>query len=193
NCLVYADHAVGGFVDAFSDRPVFDSTLFVFVSDHCLWGRHRWFTDPLNFHIPLLIYSPALLGSEGRAIDKPGSQTDLVPTLMGILGSDYVHASFGRDLRRLEADDPGFAVVNLKDRAAMSEDGVTWCIEHLGHTQYMARIDTLSGAMWYVHDSLPEDFERLLRRIRIWLQAGEQLSTPQDATQAPTSSAAIKP
>jgi hypothetical protein len=116
NSQRYADHALGKFFDLVSQDPVFDSTIFLFVSDHGRYGRSRPVVETKFFHVPLLIYSPSLLGSNSRRLETIGSQTDVLPTLMGLLGGEYSHASWGRDL--LKVTDGGFAVMNVGSRIA---------------------------------------------------------------------------
>ena len=95
----FADHALKEFIDQARQEEWFDNTIFVFVGDHGkLVGTPR--SDmPLSFnHVPLLIYSPATI--EPRQIDDLGGQTDIAPTLLGLLQIDYTDNGFGIDLLR---------------------------------------------------------------------------------------------
>ncbi len=95
----FADHALKEFIDRARQEEWFDNTIFVFVGDHGkLVGTPR--SDmPLSFnHVPLLIYSPATI--EPRQIDDLGGQTDIAPTLLGLLQIDYTDNGFGIDLLR---------------------------------------------------------------------------------------------
>lgn len=95
----FADHALKEFIDRARQEEWFDNTIFVFVGDHGkLVGTPR--SDmPLSFnHVPLLIYSPATI--EPRQIDDLGGQTDIAPTLLGLLQIDYTNNGFGIDLLR---------------------------------------------------------------------------------------------
>jgi phosphoglycerol transferase MdoB-like AlkP superfamily enzyme len=65
--------------------------------------------DPLGFQIPMLIYAPKLIGDSAVIIRNEGGQIDVIPTLMGVLGSDYQHESWGRNL--LQVSDSGIAFV----------------------------------------------------------------------------------
>ncbi len=116
NSQIYADFSLGRFFDTIENDPVFDSTIFVFVSDHARYGGSWYVIDPEHFRIPLLIYSPRLLPDTGVVVSAYGSQTDILPTLMGLLGGDYTHASWGRNLFNLPEGDSGFAVMNLYNR-----------------------------------------------------------------------------
>lgn len=95
----FADHALKEFIDQARREEWFDNTIFVFVGDHGkLVGTPR--SDmPLSFnHVPLLIYAPSTI--EPRQIDDLGGQTDIAPTLLGLLQIDYVNNGFGVDLLR---------------------------------------------------------------------------------------------
>lgn len=95
----FADHALKEFIDRARQEEWFDNTIFVFVGDHGkLVGTPR--SDmPLSFnHVPLLIYSPATI--EPRQIDDLGGQTDIAPTLLGLLQIDYTDNGFGINLLR---------------------------------------------------------------------------------------------
>lgn len=116
NSQIYADHSLGRFFDLVRDKAVFDSTIFVFVSDHARYGPSRFILDTRLFHVPLLIYAPGLAGNWKGVNHVFGSQTDILPTLMGLLGDDYTHASWGRDLFNLPAGDSGFAIMNVAGR-----------------------------------------------------------------------------
>ena len=95
----FADHALKEFIDRARQEEWFDNTIFVFVGDHGkLVGTPR--SDmPLSFnHVPLLIYSPATI--EPRQIEDLGGQTDIAPTLLGLLQIDYTDNGFGINLLR---------------------------------------------------------------------------------------------
>jgi hypothetical protein len=177
NAFLYADFAVGRFIEHMRRRPVFDSTLFVFTADHAHFDRARLACDPVNFHAPLLIYSPALLGSESIRIDKTGSQVDLLPTLMGLLGDDYTHAGWGRDLLRLTSRDQGFAVLNVLNWVGyVGED--YYYMEHIGRPGSLFDLEVMADTILDVATEKPEQAARLQRRLHSYLQIAEQLSTP---------------
>ncbi|HIZ27200.1 alkaline phosphatase family protein [Barnesiella sp. An55] len=95
----FADHALEQFITQASREEWFDNTIFVFVGDHGkIVGTPR--SDmPLSFnHVPLLIYAPSTI--EPRQIDDLGGQTDIAPTLLGLLHIDYTNNGFGVDLLR---------------------------------------------------------------------------------------------
>jgi len=177
NCQLYADNALGLFMDAMRKRPVFDSMIFLFVSDHTRYGNSRLFLDPGQFHIPLLIYAPALLGDTAQRIERYGGQVDILPTLMGLLGDDYRHASWGRDL--LNADDDGYAVMNVLNRIGIANRDLVY-IEDVGRaTGYLHREGEDYVMVENVADSSAAvELKQQLHRL---VQLVEQLSTPRVA------------
>jgi phosphoglycerol transferase MdoB-like AlkP superfamily enzyme len=114
----YNDYALGVFFDrvkAFSrDNPQFsfDDTLFVFVGDHGFGGGEQITDiDLWRFHVPLVVWGKDIQQRYGKTRTVVGSQVDVAPTIMGILGGDYDHHCWGRDLLALPASDPGRAFI----------------------------------------------------------------------------------
>ena len=91
----YADWSLQRFIEMASEKSWFDNTLFVFVADHGA-ALDTDYSIPLSyFHTPLVFYIP---GMEPMVDESIASQMDLFPTVMGILGENYVNNSFGIDL-----------------------------------------------------------------------------------------------
>ena len=108
----YADWALGRFFEAARRQPWFDDTLFVLVGDHGFGMRGQISDiDLLRFHVPLLILGPGVRETFGAVDHRVGSQPDIVPTAVALLGRPFVHQCWGRNLLDLPADDPGFAVI----------------------------------------------------------------------------------
>jgi len=177
NAQLYADFALGQFMDSLRQRPLFDSTIFVFTADHAKWVPAPVTIHPVNFHIPLLIYSPGTLGSEERRIGRIGSQTDILPTIMGLLGSDYTHASWGRDLLRLPPEDSGFAMMNVLSLCGFVQDGLLY-FEYFGRKQKLYELAEMPRRIVDVRCWYPTASRRMQRRMRYLVQIAEQLSTP---------------
>jgi phosphoglycerol transferase MdoB-like AlkP superfamily enzyme len=88
----YTDYAIHKFLRDAAQKPWFDSTVFVLVSDHC--SRSAGKTDlPVNrYHIPCFIYAPNLI--KPRIEQKLTSQIDLAPTILGLLNFSYASRFF---------------------------------------------------------------------------------------------------
>jgi phosphoglycerol transferase MdoB-like AlkP superfamily enzyme len=101
NAVRLMDYSIKRFFEAAEKAPYFQNTIFVLWADH---GVPRGSRDPrfgdLSLdvhHIPFVIYSPGLVKTPQR-IHTVGSQVDIMPTLMSLLGRPYVHQTLGKDL-----------------------------------------------------------------------------------------------
>ena len=99
--VMYADYAVGRFMEEARRRPWFDNTVFVFVADHGAASSGREEIKPANHHIPLIIYAPKFIRPERH--DQPISQIDAVPTLLSVLHFRYEGMFYG-----MNALDPNY-------------------------------------------------------------------------------------
>lgn len=94
NTLAYADWSLGEFMARARQQPWFDNTVFVFTADHINHLQPGGVAE--QFHIPLLLYGPTLLpAGENR---KVGSQLDLMPTLIDLLGFGNEFSALGESL-----------------------------------------------------------------------------------------------
>jgi len=94
NTVFYVDAMLGEFMQAASQEPWFDNTIFIFTADHVLGidarkekmndAKVRQFTALDDFHIPLVVYAPKMIPP--ATIDRVGSQADLFPTIIHLLG-----------------------------------------------------------------------------------------------------------
>ena len=86
----YTDYAIGHFIDQARKKPWFNETLFVIVADHCASAAGKTKLPVTGYHVPLILYAPALL-KPGRD-ERVASQIDIPPTLldaMGLPGDDH--------------------------------------------------------------------------------------------------------
>lgn len=89
----YTDHAVGRFLEGARSHQWFDRTLFVIVGDHGVWifpetadGQRVGFLEKteIYYRSGLVFWAPSLLAS--RRVDTVGSEIDLAPTILDVLG-----------------------------------------------------------------------------------------------------------
>ena len=92
----YTDYAIGHFIDQARSKPWFDDTLFVIVADHCASAAGKTKLPVTGYHIPLILYAPALL-APGRD-DRLASQIDIPPTLLDVMGLPGDDHFFGLSL-----------------------------------------------------------------------------------------------
>ena len=103
-CIRYTDMALGKFFQAASRQPWFNNTIFVLTSDHTNMSDHpEYQTDLGGFCSPIIIYDPS--GAETpRMEDKIAQQTDILPTIMGLLHYPKPYFAFGIDVLNTPAD-----------------------------------------------------------------------------------------
>lgn len=92
----YSDWSIGHFLDEAKKQPWFDQTLFVFVADHNAAVAGGTKILPSDYRIPFIVYAPKLIAP--KKISLLGSQIDVAPTLLGLLGISYQSRFFGHDL-----------------------------------------------------------------------------------------------
>jgi len=95
NSYYYSDYALGKFFSKIKKLPFYANTIFVLVADH---GKNRFKNmalDPHRYQVPLLILNSGLAPQK---ISVTGGQTDILPTLLNLLGGNYTQAGWGRNL-----------------------------------------------------------------------------------------------
>ena len=93
----YTDYAIAELLRAAAEKPWFNETIFVIVSDHCSSSAGRTALPVDKYHIPLIIYAPGGQLSPAT-VATVMSQVDYAPTLLGLLRWTYPSRFFGRDV-----------------------------------------------------------------------------------------------
>ncbi len=107
NSLIYVDNAIERFIEGVKKEPWFDNTIFIFTSDHGSGnalgniGKELRPDDKIvsnieGYRIPLLIYAPKIFNP--KEIDILGSQNDIKPTIIDLLGFENSFSSMGNSL-----------------------------------------------------------------------------------------------
>ena len=97
-CIRYTDMAIGRFFESARKQSWFKNTIFILVSDHTNQSNHQQYkTDIGEFSAPFILYDPS---GEIKPEKRAGiaQQTDIMPTVFGILGYNKPYLSFGCDL-----------------------------------------------------------------------------------------------
>lgn len=97
-CIRYTDNALRKFFATASQQPWFENTIFVITNDHSNQSNHNIYKTSLGlFNGTLLIYDPS--GSTPSGV-MPGiaQQTDIMPTVLALLGYDKPFVAYGNDL-----------------------------------------------------------------------------------------------
>ena len=103
----YTDKQIGFFIDKLERLGLLNDTVLVIYGDH--GGVHKYYNDEIqnvplegdwwkerDYKIPLFIYGKDI---EGKTISVAGGQTDIVPTVLYLLGIDVKENIFmGRNL-----------------------------------------------------------------------------------------------
>lgn len=112
NGVHYADWALGKFMEMARQSEWFGDTLFVFTGDHG-FGIPPLITEAglLHQHVPILFFGPDIFEVRGEVRHQVISQLDITPTILGLLGWNETHQSFGRDVFSLPPEDKGHAYV----------------------------------------------------------------------------------
>ncbi|UCD94442.1 MAG: sulfatase-like hydrolase/transferase [Candidatus Zixiibacteriota bacterium] len=175
NTFYYSDWAVGHFMDSLRQYPVFDSTIFVFTSDHYPHQSAEYPLDPDNFHIPFLIYAPGILGTQGRTIERAASQVDIAPTVAGLLGLETEIQPWGRDQIAVADEDPGFAVIADGRKLGLIE-GSRFFFHWIDATKKLYDLSDEPYLERNLMDSLPDLSRRMERRLNSYIQLAHLLS-----------------
>jgi phosphoglycerol transferase MdoB-like AlkP superfamily enzyme len=104
----YTDWALGQFFAQAKKESFWTNTIFVVVADHGarVYGKQ---TIPIHsYEIPLLVLGPAAMKAPSRNATL-GSQIDVAPTVLGMIGRPYESMFYGRDLLKPHKN---FAVLN---------------------------------------------------------------------------------
>jgi phosphoglycerol transferase MdoB-like AlkP superfamily enzyme len=94
NALYYSDWTLESFFKQAQESEYFKNTLFIIVADHteALHGQ-----SALDlYRIPCLFYFPGKITPGINS--EPGSQLDILPSIVDVLGLSFIHSSFGRSL-----------------------------------------------------------------------------------------------
>lgn len=175
NCFYYSDWAIGQFIEHMKSLPLFDSTIFVFTSDHVAHQSPRYPLSPEKFHIPLLLYSPKLLGDSSVVISTTGSQVDIIPTIAGLLGLETDIYGWGRNLLSLAPDDSGFAVIVAGDKLGLIE-GSSFLFHRVDITKKLYDLKELPYLENDLIKQYPEKAEMMERRLNSYIQLADYLS-----------------
>ena len=122
--VAYDDNAFRLFFEHFGREEWFRRTVFVFVADHVSSEKFAPVTRtyPGNYHIIGFMYTPdgALRGEVGDVVQ----QLDIMPTVLGLVGSEEPYFAFGRDVMN-EPERPRWSVsYDGKFRALTGEGAV---------------------------------------------------------------------
>ncbi len=152
NCVYSTDAGFGVFWEYFKKSRFKDNTIVIVTSDHALFPTSEYLEvrgEDIGYYdkIPLMIYSPFHAPLMRSVDDVRGSQLDIVPTLLELLGLDSHNSFIGLSLLSDRREYPYlFGKVNLESR--MSQVGeVSWNNDEqtklIKYIRYLASINKL--------------------------------------------------
>ncbi len=108
--MQYADYSLRRFFEEAEQQDWFENTIFVITGDHTNLSSHAYYTTDLGaFSVPVIIFDPS--GETPTGIqDKIAQQTDIMPTILGMLHYDEPYLAFGFDLVNMPSE--GLSAIN---------------------------------------------------------------------------------
>lgn len=104
-CIRYTDHALQRFFEEARKEPWFQNTVFVMTGDHTNMSNHPEYKSSINqFSTSIIIYDASGELSPGIR-DGIAQQTDILPTILNLVGYDKPYMAFGCDLLNTPAED----------------------------------------------------------------------------------------
>jgi phosphoglycerol transferase MdoB-like AlkP superfamily enzyme len=141
--VAYTDYAIGAFLKAAQTKPWFKDTVFVIVADHCASVAGKRELEVRKYEIPLFIWSPGNIAP--RKSDTMMSQIDVAPTVLGLLGVDYLSRFVGADALAPSYRPRAF-ISNYQKVALLRPDGLLTVLKPVRQAvQYQA--DLATGAL----------------------------------------------
>ena len=101
HAVKYTDYAIGRFLEMAKKEPFYTNTIFVIVADHGarVYGKQ---TIPMkSYEVPFIVFGPAVV-KQPQKIGVLGSQLDVAPTILGLIGRPYETTFFGRNLLTID-------------------------------------------------------------------------------------------
>ncbi len=134
--IFYTDFAFGKLMEEIEKKPWFQDTLLVVVGDHGIWRFPEEVSNDMTkkleiyFRVPLLIYTPNGMVQPGvnRTL---GSQVDIPPTILDLLGLEVPNGFAGRSLLTGDTGQPRH-VLMIHDDQWNIRRGNDYCYDSTG-------------------------------------------------------------
>jgi phosphoglycerol transferase MdoB-like AlkP superfamily enzyme len=100
--------------------PWFNNTIFIFTADHV--NHFQKGAGMLQrFHTPFLIYAPGLIQPGSTSV--VGSQLDVMPTIIDLLGLDGEFSALGKSLLRKDREGEAFVTMGGQHIGLITAEG----------------------------------------------------------------------
>jgi phosphoglycerol transferase MdoB-like AlkP superfamily enzyme len=164
----YTDYAINAFLKDAQKKPWFNNTLFVIVADHCSSSAGKTDLPVTRYHIPCLLYAPALV--KPTIEERFTSQIDLAPTVLGMMNLDYTSTFMGYDMFRLQPGKERIFISTYQDMGYVKHD--TLVILSPQRKMAMYKTDFATGQSVKIPNS-----EKLANEAIAWYQGASFLFT----------------
>ena len=163
----YSDNALRKFFETASQQEWYNNTLFVITADHAVDGHlPEYKTAEGAFSIPVMFYVP---GSDFVGLNDSTvvQQTDLMPTLLSMLGVEDEFIAFGNDM--FDSSTPHFAYNFYNGAHQLIEDN--WMLQFMNE-RTIGLYNIVEDRMMRNNlvDKYPEVQEPMERRIKAIIQ-----------------------
>lgn len=118
--IEYADYSIGRFFQTIRKEKWFGNSVFLIISDHSSETMSAYYKSRTgNYEIPLLIYEPG--SNKQGASNIIAQQTDVLPTILNLVGYNKGYISFGNNLMDTVAEH--FSISYLDNTFQLIKDG----------------------------------------------------------------------
>ncbi|PSS58736.1 LTA synthase family protein [Pseudomonas sp. BBP2017] len=169
NAVRLLDFNIGRLMEIAKKGGWYDNTIFVMFGDHntrisqiphMLPAYEKLGIESNN--VPMLIHAPKLLGT--RVIDEAVGLTDLLPTVLGMIGMEFRTRAMGRDIQQPAAEGERVVPLVLREGTFPLIGGITkdylLQMEHDGSNPTLHDLSSLTP-LDNVAEQHPEEFIRL--------------------------------
>lgn len=164
NELLFMDWVVSSIVDQLNDSGLLDKTVIVITGDHGeMLGEnkgpigHGWAFTPQLQNVPLIIFNPGRRGY--RVNDSLGSQVDILPTVLDILGLPAPSGQLyqGASLYSASTDPKRTIYLNTFSQYGIFSSGLLYC----GNREQMTEQEGKAGFYSYTNEGARTTFQLL--------------------------------
>ena len=132
--IKYTDWTFKEFIQKAKNKPWFENTVFIIMSDHCAYSAGRLEINVNDYHIPAFIYN--LKEEKPTEINKLCSQIDIFPTLFGYLNWSYKSNTFGKDINKMKPQEGRAFIANHRKLGLLKEGKLMVLDNKKDHTFY---------------------------------------------------------
>lgn len=168
--MSYVDHVIGEFMEQASQRDWYEQTIFVFIADHGLPIIKDRLENIRNANIPFVIFAPGL-SLEPEIIDRPVSQVDVAPTILGLINYQKPYYFFGQNVL---SSDSTFACRITEDEGYWLEDNYLYT-ERFGQEANLYKIAYPIQANSELVPPTSPLFSHYQEHFRAYIQTGASL------------------